>query len=73
MKLYRTLENGCHCYYSNKIEAKRKAKKTYKYYTENGGEAHSEVEIQRVDIPLTKKALIMWLNREAYYTGWTTH
>lgn len=72
MKLYRTLEHGSHHYYSNKIEAKQHAKKAYKYYTENGFEAHSREEVESVDIPLTKKALIKWLNDNAYYTGWTT-
>ena len=72
MKLYRTLEHGRHCYYSNKMEAKRNAKKAYKYYAESGYEAHSAKDIESVDIPLTKKALIKWLNENAYYTGWTT-
>ena len=72
MKLYRTLEHGCHHYYSNKIEAKRNAKKAYKYYTENGGEAHCDEDVESVNIPLTKKALIKWLNDNAYYTGFTT-
>ena len=72
MKLYRTLQQGCHIYYSNKIEAKRNAAKACKYYAENGGEAHSNKDIESVNIPLTKKALIKWLNENAYYTGWTT-
>lgn len=72
MKLYRTLESGCHRYYSNKIEAKRNAKKAYKYYTEGGEDAHSDEDVESVNIPLTKKALIKWLNYNAYYTGWTT-
>ena len=71
MKLYKTLEHGCHRYYSNKIEAKRNAKKAYKYYTENEAKCILE-EIESVNIPLTKKALIRWLNENAYYTGWTT-
>jgi hypothetical protein len=72
MKLYRTLEGGCRRYYSNKIEAQRNAKKASKYYMENGCEAHSDAEIEIVNMPLTKKALIKWLNENAYYTGWTT-
>jgi len=71
MKIYRTLEHGCHRYYSNKMEAERKANKAYKYYEENGGEAHSNKDIESVNIPLTKKALIGWLNENAYYTGCT--
>lgn len=72
MKLYKTLEHGCHRYYSSKMEAQQNAKKAYKYYTESGSEAKSDEDIESVDIPLTKKALIKWLNENAYYTGWTT-
>ena len=73
MKLYRTLEDGCHRYYSNKIDAQRNAKKAFKYYTEAGGVAHSDEQIEIVNIPLTKKALIKWLNDNAYYTGCTVY
>lgn len=72
MKIYMTLEDGRKCYYANKLEAKRKAKKALKYYIENAGDSgHSCDEVETEYIPTTKKELINWLNQNAYYTGHT--
>ena len=73
MKIYMTLEDGKKRYYANKLEAKRNAKKALKYYEENAGHSgHSSDEVETEYVPTTKKELINWLNRNAYYAGWTS-
>lgn len=74
MKIYRTLEDGYWRYYSNKIEAKRNAKKATEFYTENAGDSgHSNEEIDEIHVPTTKKGLIEWLNEHAHYTGYSVY
>ena len=68
-----TLEDGRKCYYANKLEAKRNAKKALKFHEENAGDSgHSCDKVETIYVPTTKKELINWLNTNAYYTGWTT-
>tara|TARA_R110001599_G_scaffold21851_4_gene81457 strand:+ start:1424 stop:1648 length:225 start_codon:yes stop_codon:yes gene_type:complete len=69
MKIYITLEDGKKRYYANKQVAKRNAKKSLKYYEENGDSDHSCDVVEVEDVPTNKKGLIEWLNENAYYTG----
>ena len=72
MKIYTTLENGNRCFYANKTIAKRNARKAYKDYMKGEYGGHSDEEVEVDNIPTDKKGLIDWLNKNAYYTGWTT-
>ena len=71
MKLYKTLENGMHCYYSRGSVAKANARKAYKRYTRGELEGHSDDSVEVINVPTTKKAMIEWLNYNASVTGYT--
>ena len=72
MKIYSTLEDGTKRYYSSKREAHRNAKKMCRLYEENTGDYGMSLDgCECEEIPTNKKELIVWLNKNAYYTGYT--
>ena len=71
MKVYKTIEDGNHCYYGNHAEAKKCANNSHRMMRRGENEGHSEKEGEKIEVPTTKKGLIEWLNVNASTTGFS--